>query len=366
MLKRVTIKHNSFLYVSVVLLLYSFLQAKAMSVNSLVGVDGSWIGDGSDGATLSAAASPSSPQDDISIASATRGTPFNVMFDGPIPSTSIFFEVDIAELNGNIAIGVVKKDEFLPGWKTKGMFYNGNVINGIAALIVGFGDDSLKANDKVGVYLQRETTSSTATGVLLQTVFYINGVCLGPAFRLLDDDDVNAKNQKWYPCIHVSGETKINFHVPEYLPETIERQSSVQPGSYVGDWKLMQLSSGPELGAFPLPEGHVILLTFHEQEAGPNHRFRLVIKVANSMNCQVEIVGKLEAFDEIRVGRVASTMMLPSPELREVEKLIAESLPTLSKMILTDDNNLIMTGPTVEFIAERYSKTFEPLSTYSI
>jgi hypothetical protein len=314
-----------------------------MSVNSLVSVDGSWIGDGSDG-TWSAVTAQ-----DISIASATRGTPFNLMFDAPVSPNSIFFEISIVELNGNIAVGVVKKDEFLPGWKTKGMFYNGNVSNGGAALIVGFGDH-LKANDKVGVYLQRETSG------VLQTVFFINEVCLGPAFRLVDVD----ANQRWYPCIHVSGEAQVAFNVPEYLPETIERQSVFQLGSYVGDWKLIQLFSGPELIEFPLPEGHVIRLTFQEQ--GPN-TYRLVTKVGNTMHCQVEIVGKLEAFDRIRVGRVASTLMLPPPELRDVEKLIGESLPTLYKMIISD-NNLIMTGPTIEFIAERYSKSFEPLSNY--
>jgi len=87
--------------------------------NALFGANGTWIGDGSNG-TLSTSSS------DILIASDTR-SPFNVMFDVVDGSTeSMYFEVDVIDLSDSIAIGVVKKSELSPGYRTKGMFYNGN------------------------------------------------------------------------------------------------------------------------------------------------------------------------------------------------------------------------------------------------
>ena len=55
----------------------------------------------------------------------------------------------------SLGAGLVERDGFLPGWKARGCFYNGNVTNGSAALIVGFGD-RIKAGDAVGVYCRRD------------------------------------------------------------------------------------------------------------------------------------------------------------------------------------------------------------------
>mmetsp|Transcript_21955 Transcript_21955/g.36326 ORF Transcript_21955/g.36326 Transcript_21955/m.36326 type:complete len:319 (+) Transcript_21955:98-1054(+) len=318
-----------------------------MSWNSLAGVDGALVGDGSEG-TVQATSENGLLAPGTLIASETRGSPFNVMFDGSVPTSTIFFEVTIMELTGSIAVGVVKKKEFHQGYKTKGMFYNGNVTNGSAALTVSFGDH-VKASDKVGVLIERESSEA------VQAVFYLNNICLGPAFRL---ESIDA-NEIFYPCIHVTGEATVDYSVPLKLPVTTNRQSSHQQGSYIGDWKLEKLFTGPELHEFPLPEGHDIILIF---KGGPAN-FRFSAKVGNTIGCQIEVEGKQEAFDKIKVGPVMGTKMMPPPALQAVESLINESLPILCKMIISD-SSLIMTGATVELNASRYSKMFEPLTKY--
>lgn len=318
--------------------------------NSLAGVDSEWVGDGSNG-SLSVVSMA-----EIWMTSEKLGTPFNVMLDGAVSliTGSIYFEVGLTELSGSIAVGVVQKGEFQPGWKTKGMFYNGNVTNGSAGLIIGFGD-YLKEGDKVGVLLQRLGSGA------VQTVFYLNDTCLGTAFRLgagiIDPD------QTFYPCLHVTGKAKIAFQVPNDLPDesSTERKTNHEPDSYVGDWKLEKCFTGPELGEFPLPPDHDII--FHFKGEAPKLEFSA--KVGNNLGCSIEIVGKEEEFDKIEVGHVMSTLMMPPPELVGVEQLLFQSLPTLYKMILSSDTSLVMTGATTELIASRYSKAFEPLTKYN-
>eukprot|EP00978_Attheya_sp_CCMP212_P012428 scaffold31041_cov56-Attheya_sp.AAC.3 len=316
--------------------------------NSLAGVDSEWEGDGSNG-SLSVVSMA-----EIWMTSETLGTPFNVMLDGAVSliTGSIYFEVGLTELSGSIAVGVVQKGEFQPGWKTKGMFYNGNVTNGSAGLIIGFGD-YLKEGDKVGVLLQRLGSGA------VQTVFYLNDTCLGAAFRLgegsIDPD------QAFYPCLHVTGKAKIAFQVPDDLPDDTDRKSKHEPGSYGGDWKLEKCLTGPELGEFTLPPDHDIILHFK----GELPKLQFSAKVGNNLGCSIEIVGKGEGFDKIEVGPIMSTLMMPPPELVEVEQLLFQSLPTLYKMILSSDTSLVMTGTTTELIASRYSQTFEPLAKYN-
>ena len=103
-----------------------------------------WIGDGTDGATLVQAPDASST---ITFGTAKRGTPYNVRLDPPAsPSppfsstNDIYYEVTLEEVeSGNLAVGYVSPDNFLAGWKTRGMFYNGNLTNGSAGLCMGFG-----------------------------------------------------------------------------------------------------------------------------------------------------------------------------------------------------------------------------------
>jgi len=373
-------------------------------MNSLVGVTtatggggGSWIGDRPDGGTVAVVASSSDNRDDLVVVveaeSSSKGTPFNIIYSfgggGSTTTTAVmFFEAEILELGDDdeasaaaVAVGVVRDDEFAAasGWKVRGMFYNGNVTNGGAALIVGFGD-YLEAGHKVGVLLRQRPKAEQQGLYEIEAVFYLNGRCLGTAFRLEEDlrNDGGRQRGNWRPCIHLSGRVKFAFRAPEALPETTRRQpppstaNSTSP--YAGDWKLKQLLVGPELSEFPLPaygddapggrRGEGIILSFKETA---QKQFRLSVKVSNSLSCNVQVVGKDESHDFIRVvGPIASTMMMPPPELREVEDIIRSesSLPGLQRMALST-NKLVLTGPTAEFVCERYLKHFEPRTSYA-
>mmetsp|Transcript_1775 Transcript_1775/g.2643 ORF Transcript_1775/g.2643 Transcript_1775/m.2643 type:complete len:315 (+) Transcript_1775:47-991(+) len=314
-------------------------------MNPLSSTKSSWTGDGSDG-------SVELEGQTIRVLAHDQGTPFNALLDAPITSSNCYFSVEISEMEGSLGMGVVKKEEFLPGWKTKGMFYNGNLTNGSAGLLIGFGKRP-EVGDKVGVYVQRELEGSVLV------TFYINDRCLGPAFRLTD---VNS-DQIFYPCIHVSGRAVLEYSAPEAFPVVITRQPAAHSDIYMGEWKLTQAFTGPELGEFPLPKDSDIILTLESGDCSKN--YELTAKVANVLRTNLNVVGKSDAFDRIEVGHVMSTMMMPSPELAAVEKYLLSSMSTLFKMIVSPESDrLIMTGATAELNCQRYSRAFEPLTQY--
>lgn len=309
----------------------------------------SWIGDGTDGATLTVDGSS------ITFGTAKRGTPYNVRLssspaDVPSPTDSLYYEITLDEAeSGNLAVGFVTPDEFLPGWKTRGLFYNGNLTNGSAGLRMGFGT-FLKAGDTVGSCLVREDDASA------KVVFYLNGRCLGPGFVV-----PSSSTDVFYPCLHLDGKAKVTYSAPASFPSVVDREPAKYNDSYSGDWLLKKAMIGPELHELPLPDEVRIILSFGDVNDG---LYRLSIKVANTFNTSLKIVGKMEAFDKIDVGPAMATRMMPPPVLEPVERFMEEGLETLHKMIVSDDGNLILTGPAAEMICERYEKAFEPVTSY--
>eukprot|EP00563_Minutocellus_polymorphus_P018804 CAMPEP_0197716108 /NCGR_PEP_ID=MMETSP1434-20131217/1115_1 /TAXON_ID=265543 /ORGANISM="Minutocellus polymorphus, Strain CCMP3303" /LENGTH=325 /DNA_ID=CAMNT_0043300415 /DNA_START=32 /DNA_END=1009 /DNA_ORIENTATION=- len=311
-----------------------------------------WIGDGTDGATLL-----SDDVSSVTFGTAKRGTPYNVRLNSstpspPSPTDNLYYEIALDEVveSGNLAVGFVTPDKFLPGWKTRGMFYNGNLTNGSAGLRMGFGA-FLKAGDTVGSYLIRDADDAT-----VKIVFYLNGRCLGPGFVIPSCTDV------FYPCLHLDGKAKVTYSAPASFPSVIDREPSTFDDPYSGDWLLKQVMTGPELQELPLPDEAKIVLGFGDNDGGT---YRLSIKVANTFNTSVKIVGKMEAFDKIEVGPAMSTRMMPPPILEPMEQFLGEGLETLCKMIVSADGNLILTGPAAEMICERYEKSFDPVTSYN-
>lgn len=313
-----------------------------------------WIVDGSNGSNVSVQAADSLGMANISITGGERGTPCNARLNDPTnilsPSDSLYFEITLCdEKSENISIGFVTKEEFLPGWKTKGMFYNGNVTNGSAGLVIGFGPYP-KANDTVGAYLQRSESTC-------KVIFYVNGRCLGSAFDLKAAPDTTL-----YPCLHLNGKMNVKFTVPQLLPTVVDREPVRYDDSYSGDWLLNQAFTGPELGELSLPSDVVISM-----ETGDKKTYKLNVKVANSIFASFVIYGKIENFDKIKnIGPVCSTRMMPPDELMSVESFISSALDGgLSKMIVTDDGRtLIMSGPIAEMTSVRYEKEFPPVESY--
>ena len=115
-----------------------------------------WIGDGSEG-TLDVKSSGISSSE-ITLASATQCTSFNARLDITCDAreANSYYEIKVTNMTkgSSLAVGLVTADEFQPGWKTYGYFYNGNITNGTAALIIGFGK-FMKTEDEMGVYHTR-------------------------------------------------------------------------------------------------------------------------------------------------------------------------------------------------------------------
>ena len=319
-----------------------------------------WIGDGTDGATLlqmSDNTGVGSSLSDITFGTAKRGTPYNVRLDSgelssPTSTDDLYCNIRLDEVgSGNLAVGYVTRDNFLPGWKTRGMFYNGNLTNGSAGLRTGFGP-FLKAGDTVGSYLIRDNNT-------VKVVFYLNGRCLGPGFVI----SASCTDEVFYPCLHLDGKAKVTYSAPKTFPSVVEREPATFDDPYSGDWLLKKATTGPELHELPLPEDAKIVLGFGNKDGGGT--YRLSIKVANTFNTSVKIVGKMEAYDKIEVGPAMATRMMPPPDLEPVERFMEEGLETLYKMIVSGDGSLILTGPAAEMICERYEKSFDPVTSYA-
>uniref|UniRef100_A0A7S2H1Z7 B30.2/SPRY domain-containing protein n=1 Tax=Helicotheca tamesis TaxID=374047 RepID=A0A7S2H1Z7_9STRA len=306
---------------------------------------------------------------EITLKSGKQGTPYNIMLQSStaaLPSSKdAYFEASIQNLKGSLAIGMATPSEFQPGWKTKGMFYNGfNITNGSAAKIVGFGPSSgsqIKNGDVIAVYMHQNGDDT------MDVIFYHDGTCLGTAFHLSP-----ASVSNFRPCLHVDGMATVAYEAPELIPTTMIRDtsSSIDTKSFDGDWEIKQCFLGPELGEYNIPEEVLPILSLMEipAEAG----FRLSIKVANKMNAKIALTeGEKDAkktqddgFTKITIGPVMSTMMMPPPDVYDFEKYLNESLPIFTKMIVSENGDLIMSGPTAEIICSRYVDSHDVLTEY--
>lgn len=309
-----------------------------------------WIGDGSEGGSVDVDETSSST---ITFASATQGTPFNIRLDTNDSFVSdSYYEIKVVDMykDASLGVGLVTADRFQPGWKTKGCFYNGNITNGSAGLVIGFGN-RIKEGDTVGVFQQR--------GEQCNIVFYHNGRCLGAGFSVDDN------NEKFFPCLHVSGRTTVTYSTPS-PPTVFEREhaNNDHDDPYSGDWEIEQAFTGPELRELPLPENSTFKVSF-EKAGALQDQYRISIKISNSFHTSFKISGKMEAFDKIEfTGGCISTRMMPMPGFDEVEQFISSAVRSdggFQKMIVSEDGKLIMSGPTAEMICSRYFETFQPV-----
>ena len=387
----------------------------------------SWIGDGTVGATFSLKKeSSSSSTTIITFGSPKRGTPFNVRLDDPNnclkPTDNLYFEVTLVgpePPTGTLAVGFVKSTEFLPGWKTRGMFYNGNITNGSALKISNFGNRLTTIGDKLGVYLLRTDSDSNEVNdtkkrsrsdeeetTRTKVIFYINGRCLGVGFDIVTT--TTSKNDNiFYPCLHLDGKATIKYTAPSSFPSTIDRHSTKKRNTssddddddpYSGDWILKEVSDAAtellHLVKLPIPDGYKIILSFvkvaaamkMESTSSPSSSFlstyRLSIKVGNTFNTTIKIIERRidkddedEKIDKIQViGPTMSTRMkTPSLELQRIETFLNQQLDKLKELsVYYDDNDnenglvemLEMFGPHTKLEAMRYEKSFEPVTSY--
>ncbi|CAB9531075.1 expressed unknown protein [Seminavis robusta] len=303
-------------------------------MNSLHNKEMTWVGDGSDGNTLTQTGN------DLVIASKSGGTPFNLRLDSEQASQDYYWQATIQKLKGNLSFGAVSKDGFKPGWKTKGMFYNGNLTNGSGALKVSWGP-RFEVGDAVGVRV--------SPGESLTVTFYKNGECLGTGFRLSNNTTT------FYPCLHVSGSASLSVEVPEALPST--ELSTPNVTGFYGDWKLDKAWDGEN--PLTIPDDRPLRLELINEGS----KIKMHFKIANNIGGGASILEQNETTMKVDCGPFMMSRMMPPPEFRTLENLIGTKKITT---ITLDDSNgtLTVTGPEMKTEWSRLIRAPEALNTF--
>ena len=325
----------------------------------MTSISNTWVGDGSENNTTSWNCN----NGEVEVRNTRQGTPFNLRFSKaalePTNGGDDLCSIQILELQGSLSFGLVALDEFKPGWKTRGMFYNGNVTNGIAALHCGAGK-RIASGDEVAVRISKPQQNYD----LLEVEFVVNGSSIGTAFRLGKEQG----KKSFFPCVHVDGKARFVFQDKQ---TTIRRWATTDVAetteTFEGDWKIDSFSEGTK--TIHLPPNHPIIISLRGRPF-PN---TIGIKVANTMNGSIKVTGQgtdplgNPGAYHIKIGPLSSTRMMPPAELEEIEQLISKELPIMAKMTLVMGNHLYMRGPgefSSEITATRYHKKFEPLTKY--
>lgn len=284
---------------------------------------------------------------EIKASSESQETPFNIMYQVDVGSWhEAYIVIEIKELSGSLSVGLVKASDFLPGWKTIGMFYNGNVTNGRAALMVEFGEN-LNSGGTVGVYSRRNETG-------LHVTYYRNHRCLGTAFHLGSEDDF------FFPCVQVSGSVTFAYSAPAQVPQSIDREYPKAMDQFLGEWKMYELIRNSK--AIDIPADATVV--FNISPGKSQHTYAVGVKVVNQIATTFEKIGKQENYDLIKVRPVMSTRMMPPAHLWSIEKNIMESLEKIQKTTVVNDDDLLLIGMELELRCKRFFKVFPPLHSY--
>jgi hypothetical protein len=302
--------------------------------NPLRGTPLNWISDGKPGASFEATG-----ENELTINGGKHGTPFNLRVDTSEANYYFGFTIQ-AKGKSSISIGVVTPSRFLGGWKTKGMFYNGNLTNGSAAKAVSWGP-RFEEGDSIGV---RVIDGGN------EVVFYKNGKSLGTGFALADTG-----GKAYCPCIHIDGDAKIAIEVPAELPP--KEVFSEELKGIEGPWKLVEAVT--EAGvSLPVPS---ILSTLTVARDGDT--LKLHMKVGNPINGSAQILQEKGNSLSVEMGHMMSGRMMSPPGLREIEALIC-GLGADTISLSEDGKVLTISKEPKKTVWERNPRNPQPLTSY--
>ncbi len=255
-----------------------------------------WIGDGKDGASIDV-------QDDtiLNVRGGDEGTPFNVRLDLRSLIPDYYFQALIHEVTGSLSVGVVAPDEFQSGWKSAGMFYNGNLTNGSAALAVNWGP-RFGSGDSVGV---RVITTSES----VEVVFYKNGKSLGTGFLI-----ENQSSQIYCPCFSIVGDAKLRCEIPAELPP--QELYVAEDLAMAGPWSLAE-AIDDDGTALTMP-GRPATMELSRDQA----TLRFAFKVGNPISGSAKIIDEHGDTLTLEMGSMLTGLMMTPPVLREIESYI--------------------------------------------
>jgi hypothetical protein len=293
-------------------------QVAAMS-NALYGTAMNWMGDGKDGASLEIRGTV------LDVRGGTPGTPLNLRMDLQTPRPDYYIQVGIPEMTqaSSLSVGIVAPAEFQTGWKTKGMFYNGNLTNGSCALSIQWGP-RFGVGDSVGVRV-------ITTNDNVEVIFYKNGISLGTGF-LIENHDI-----LYCPCIQVDGDVTLAIEVPKELPS--KEFVPVEDVDMPGPWKLVEAVTG---------DGTVLNLPGRPATmdmARDGDTVHMNLRVGNPIHGHAKIVAGNNgpSWTLEMMGPMISGRMLPPPVFRDIETLLCGL--EANALSLEDGRLTISNGP---------------------
>lgn len=310
--------------------------ATAAMSNALYGTAMNWLGDGKEDASFEVRGTV------ILVKGGTQGTPFNVRMDLMTPRPDYYFQVVIQEMPTSLSVGVVSAAEFQTGWKTKGMFYNGNLTNGSCALSINWGP-RFGVGDSVGV---RVITIDDN----VEVVFYKNGTSLGSGF-LIEDHDVI-----YCPCIHLDGDAKLAIEIPQDLPpkDYIQSEDVDMPGP----WKLVEAVAGDSI-VLNLPGRDITM----DLSRDGSTTLTMNLRVGNPIRgCAKIVADKGQSWTLEMMGSMISGKMIPPPVFRDIESLICG---LDANMLTLEDGQLTLSNGPKKLVWERNPREPLALPTFS-
>lgn len=305
--------------------------------NNLYGTTMNWIGDCKDGASIEV-------QDGtvLNVLGGDDGTPFNVRLDLQTPRPDYYFQVLIQEMTESLSVGIVKPGEFQPGWNIAGMFYNGNLTNGSAALSVNWGP-RFGSGDSVGVRVI--TTSEN-----VEVIFYKNGKSLGTGFVI-----ENQSSQIYCPCLSIVGDAKLRFEIPEELPPP--ELYVTEDLAMAGPWKLVK-AVYDDGTAVTMPGRPATMELWRDQAT-----LKFAFKVGNPISGSATILDEHGDTLTIKMGSMITGLMMTPPVLREVESFICGLNATSLKL---SNGKLILRNGSKKAVWERNPRDPLALPSYRI
>lgn len=264
------------------------------------------------------------------------GGPVSARFSRPL-APGDYFEIEVKALSSSGSVGISTARNVKPGYGTRGLFFNGNLSDGIALKKGNFGA-FLKQGMRVGVKLGRE-------GEAVVPTFYQDGRCLGKGFvaKLAEPD------AELFPVVQGQSEGDA-FAISFPSPPADELREAKAPGAtpFEGEWQLKRTCKGPELGE-ERPDPMDKPATMAVSAADEAGTFWISLRVVNRINAKATSVAdaSVAPFETFKMSPPASTRMMGPPGAMGAEQRLSACLQEVDAWVVSA-GSLIMRGPCVE------------------
>ncbi|KAL3931637.1 MAG: hypothetical protein SGARI_004156 [Bacillariaceae sp.] len=256
---------------------------------------------------------------------AKQGSPINIMATSTEIPDSYYLQVRIVDKGNSVSAGVVLPSEFLPGYKNKGCFYNGNLTNGSAALKTGYGP-YLKNGDVVVLECAHSGGNSFSLDV------YVNSKHIGRGFEI-----ATTSNERFMPCLAVTG--KVELLVQVLAEKPILSSSEVPMHPLEGKWKIENAKKDTTGNENVIPvrdaagnelpnQRDIVLDIVPDEKEGGSPSIRVSVKVFNNIGVHMNYTSNDDKtiYDVSTTGHPMMTMMMPPPPYDQIEQQLSHAI----------------------------------------